>query len=120
MLRWLSANLQKGELDGHRIVSTATLEQMWTLVWDRTSEFAERAQRAGRPMRYWSIGQGLDWRVFTLGGEELINHGGADVGFRSDVLLWPAQSSGVVVMMNDEAGDPGGLSQIIYGMLRSN
>ena len=70
-------------------------------------------------MRYASIGQGLGWRVFTLAGQDLVNHSGADVGFRSDVLLWPAASSAVVVMMNDEAGDAGELSQIIYSILRA-
>ncbi len=52
-----------------------------------------------------------------LDGMDLVNHSGADVGFRSDVLLWPADPSAVVVMMNDESGDPGELSRIIYSVL---
>ncbi len=119
MLRWLAANLRKGELDGCRILSVAAIDEMWTMAWDRTVEFTERARRSGRPMRYASVGQGLGWRVFRLGGQNFVNHSGADVGFRSDVLLWPAESSAVVVMMNDEAGDPGELSQIIYSILRA-
>jgi CubicO group peptidase (beta-lactamase class C family) len=119
MLRWVAANLRKGELEGHRILPVAAIDQMWTMAYDRTAEFSERARRSGRPMRYASIGQALGWRVFTLQGQDLVSHGGADVGFRSDVLLWPAQSSAVVVMMNDEAGNPGELSQIIYSILLS-
>ena len=117
MLRWVAANLRKGELDGHRILSGAAIDQMWTMAYDRTVEFTERARRLGRPMRYASIGQGLGWRVFRLGGQDLVSHSGGDVGFRSDVLLWPAESSAVLVMMNDEAGDPGELSQIVYSIL---
>ena len=117
MLRWAAANLRKGELDGHRILSTAAIDRMWTMAYDRTSEFTERARQAGRSMRYASIGQGLGWRVFTLEGQDLVNHSGGDTGFRSDVLLWPADSSAVVVMMNDETGAPGELSQIIYSIL---
>ena len=119
MMRWLAVNLRRGELDGHRILSSAAYDQMWTMTYDRTAEFSERARQAGRPMRYASIGQGLGWRVFRLSGQDLVSHGGADVGFRSDVLLWPAESSAIVVMMNDEAGDPGQLSQIIYSVLQS-
>jgi CubicO group peptidase (beta-lactamase class C family) len=117
MLRWAAANLRKGELDGNRILPSPAIDRMWTIAYDRTSEFAERARRANRPMRYTSIGQGLGWRMFTLDGQYLINHSGGDTGFRSDVLLWPADSSAVVVMMNDEAGDPGELSRMIYSLL---
>jgi hypothetical protein len=87
------------------------------LTYDRTVEFAERARQAGRPMRYSSIGQGLGWRVLALHGQKLVEHSGSDVGFRADVLLWPADMSGVVVMVNDETGDPGELSQMIYSIL---
>lgn len=121
MLRWVAANLRQGELDGHRILSVAAIDQMWTMAYDRTPEFTERGRQSGRPMRYASIGQALGWRVFTLQGQDLVSHSGADVGFRSDVLLWPAQSSGVVVMMNDEARDPGELSQnhLLHSPVRS-
>ncbi|HEV8355848.1 MAG TPA: serine hydrolase domain-containing protein [Gemmatimonadales bacterium] len=117
MLRWAAANLHKGELDGHRVVSAASVDRMWAMVYDRTAEFAERARRANRPMRFAAIGQGLGWRIFTLDGQDLVNHSGGDTGFRSDVLLWPADSSAVVVMLNDEAGDPAELSRIIYKLL---
>lgn len=119
MLRWVATNLRRGELDGHRILSVAAIDQMWTMAYDRTGEITERARRSGRPMRYGSIGQGLGWRVLSLGGQDLVSHSGADVGFRSDVLLWPAESSAVVIMINDEAGEPGELSQIIYSILRA-
>jgi CubicO group peptidase (beta-lactamase class C family) len=71
MLRWAAANLHKGELDGHRILSVAAIDKMWTMAYDRTVEVGERARQAGRPMRYGSIGQGLGWRVFTLRGQNL-------------------------------------------------
>jgi CubicO group peptidase (beta-lactamase class C family) len=80
---------------------------------------AERARKAGKPMRYGSVGQGLGWWMFSLGGQNLVNHSGGDVWFRSDVLLWPAETTGVVVMMNDESGNPGELSQIIYRVLHA-
>jgi CubicO group peptidase (beta-lactamase class C family) len=117
MLRWAAANLHGGALDGQRILSPLTLARMWTMAYDRTQEMAERARRAGNPMRYAAIGQALGWRIFTLGGTDLVNHSGGDTGFRSDVLLWPADTSGVVVMMNDESGDPGELSRMIYSIL---
>jgi CubicO group peptidase (beta-lactamase class C family) len=84
--------LRRGELEGHRILSVAGIDQMWTVAYDLTDQYAERMRKAGRPMRYTSIGQGLGWRMFTLEGEKLVNHSGGDVGFRSDVLLWPADS----------------------------
>jgi CubicO group peptidase (beta-lactamase class C family) len=117
MLRWAAANLRKGELDGRRIVSIAAIDRMRAMSYDLTPQIAERAKRAGRTMQYASIGQGLGWRIFNLRGEDLVNHSGGDTGFRSDVLLWPADSSAVVVMLNDESGDPGELSRIIYSLL---
>jgi hypothetical protein len=92
---------------------------MWTPAYDLTPMYAELMARAGRPVLYTSVGQGLGWVVFTLEGQELVTHGGADQGFRSDVLLWPAESSAVVVLLNDEAADPGELSRIIFSMLRT-
>ena len=117
MLRWAAANLKKGELDGHRIISVAAIDRMWAVQYDQTQEFTERAKRASRPMLYAAIGQGLGWRIFTLQGQNLVSHSGGDTGFRSDLLLWPAELSAVVVMMNDEAGNPGELSRMIYALL---
>ena len=117
MLRWVAANGRRGELDGRRILPAAAYDRVWAVSYDRTAEVAERMRRAGRPMRYGSMGQALGWGVLTLGGERLINQCGADEGFRSDVLLWPAAESGVVVMTNNEIGDPAQLSQIIYEFL---
>ncbi len=70
MLRWAAANLRKGELDGHRIVSIAAVDRMWAMAYDRTTEFAERARRAGRPMRYSQSGKAsagghLCWMAWT-------------------------------------------------------
>ncbi|MEO8451247.1 MAG: serine hydrolase domain-containing protein [Gemmatimonadota bacterium] len=117
MLRWAAANVQKGELDGHRILSTASIDRMWTVTYDMSADIAQRMARGGRTPPYQSTGIGLGWWAYQLGDRRLIGHGGGDTGFRSTILLSPADSSAVVIMFNDERGDPSELARTMYSIL---
>lgn len=52
---------------------------------------------------------GLGWRVYQLGGEQLIYHGGWVAGFRADVAFSPQQDIGIVVLLNAESS---GISEL--------
>lgn len=49
-------------------------------------------------------GMGLGWQVLKLNGETIIQHGGADPGFRATAFFVPAKQSGVVVFTNGQEG----------------
>ena len=47
---------------------------------------------------------GLGWRIYQLGEEQLIYHGGWVSGFRADVAFSPHHDLGLVVLLNAESG----------------
>jgi beta-lactamase class C len=46
---------------------------------------------------------GLGWRIYQLGDQQLIYHGGWVAGFRADVAFSPQQNIGIVVLLNAES-----------------
>ena len=46
---------------------------------------------------------GLGWRIYQLGDEELIYHGGWVSGFRADVAFSPKHDIGMAVLLNAES-----------------
>ncbi len=52
---------------------------------------------------------GLGWRVYQLGEERLIYHGGWVSGFRADVAFSPQHNIGIVVLLNAESS---GISEL--------
>jgi CubicO group peptidase (beta-lactamase class C family) len=89
MSRWAIANLNHGELDGHRILKRETAESMWPPVVDALG-----------------MKEGISWFSTTLQGHRLILHSGGDVGFESLLVLAPDDSVAVVAMTNYGAANP--------------
>ena len=52
---------------------------------------------------------GLGWRIYQLGEEELIYHGGWVSGFRADVAFSPKHDIGMAVLLNAESS---GISEL--------
>jgi beta-lactamase class C len=52
---------------------------------------------------------GLGWRVYQLGDDQLIYHGGWVSGFRADVAFSPQHDIGIVVLLNAESS---GISEL--------
>lgn len=52
---------------------------------------------------------GLGWRIYQLGDEQLIYHGGWVSGFRADVAFSPQRDIGIVVLLNAESS---GISEL--------
>ena len=52
---------------------------------------------------------GLGWRVYQIGDEQLIYHGGWVSGFRADVAFSPQHGMGIVVLLNAESS---GISEL--------
>jgi len=82
MCRWALANLNRGELEGQRILKAETHDLMW---------------QAGTDV---SDGIGLSWKLGKRSGCQTVFHGGRDTGFRSFIMLVPDKSLGIVVATN--------------------
>lgn len=52
---------------------------------------------------------GLGWRVYQLGDEQIIYHGGWVSGFRADVAFSPQRDLGIVILINAESS---GISEL--------
>lgn len=92
MIRWLKVHLEKGELDGARIISPETLREMHTpqMVIAALPEDPEFS-----PTSY-----GLGWFVRTYRGHLQVEHGGAIDGFIAAVTLFPNDRLGIVAFAN--------------------
>jgi CubicO group peptidase (beta-lactamase class C family) len=85
MARWAMANMNRGELDGAKILRASTYD----LMWKPAAEFG------GRPSP-----TGISWFVSTYRGHLLVEHGGGDTGFRTALTMLPDQKVAVVWMTN--------------------
>jgi len=87
MTRWAMANLNRGELDGQRILKDSTYDVMW-------KPAGEQWQQIGIS---WFLGKHREHRT--------ISHSGGDTGFVSNLVMIPDKSIAVVMMSNfDRAG----------------
>jgi CubicO group peptidase (beta-lactamase class C family) len=86
MNRWMKANLQRGRLEGVRILPEEAYERAWrrhTVIKDET----------------WV---GLAWFHTRYRGRELYYHSGGDTGFSGVCILVPEEELGVTVMTNTD------------------
>lgn len=88
--RWAIANMNRGELDGHRILDGSTYDLMW---------------RRGGP-RAGKASIGMSWFLDELDGEESVFHDGGDDGFRTMLVMVPKRKFAFISMTNcDYMGD---------------
>jgi hypothetical protein len=84
MSNWAQANLNKGELDGTRILKTESYEALW----DTTVNFTENTKI------------GLSWFTNNYHGLRIVSHGGGDLGYRSNITLVPERQLGIILASN--------------------
>jgi CubicO group peptidase (beta-lactamase class C family) len=91
MNRWALANLNRGELDGKRILKRSTYDVMWK----PSADVGQISPLVPSDMKI-----GLSWFLREEKGHRFVSHGGGDVGFHSFLLLAPDDSISVVAMSN--------------------
>jgi CubicO group peptidase (beta-lactamase class C family) len=96
MARWAMANLNRGELDGQRILKSSTYDVMCKPAAD--VEFCRGDGNCRKP----GIQVGISWFIETKEGHQFISHSGGDDGFISYLLLAPDLNMALVVMQNSE------------------
>jgi CubicO group peptidase (beta-lactamase class C family) len=102
MTRWIVANLNRGELHGHRILEAASYDLLWS------------------PSTHMSPGAfqiGLSWFLSEYKGHRIVFHEGGDTGFRSFLLLLPDDGIGLVLASNWEQTDTGTLARGILDVV---
>ena len=85
MVQWILLNLNRGELNGHKILQDSTYDRMWI-----PTEVSGQ-QRVG-----------ICWFLRRYKGQQIVMHGGQDDGFLSTLVLLPIRKVGVVVMINTD------------------
>jgi CubicO group peptidase (beta-lactamase class C family) len=88
MSRWAIANMNKGELEGTRILDASSYE----LLWEPTVIVGTRH---GRQVRL-----GLSWFLSGFNEQPTVYHGGGDIGYRTNFLMAPDAGVAVIVLSN--------------------
>ena len=102
MIRWMLVNLNRGELDGHRILDAASYEHLW-------KPSTKKSQQGFQI--------GLSWFLGEYHGHRTVFHEGGDTGFRSFLLLLPDDGIGIVLASNWEQTDTGILARGILDLI---
>jgi CubicO group peptidase (beta-lactamase class C family) len=85
MTRWAIANMNRGELDGARILKSSTYEVMWK----SAGKFNGKASPAG-----------ISWFLDNYNGNKVISHDGEDTGFLTELAMLPDKKIAVVWLAN--------------------
>ena len=108
MSRWMLVNLNRGELDGRRILRAESQELLWT---------PTTAKPAGTVPLPRALQIGLAWAIGEHAGHRTVFHGGRDTGFRSYVLLLPDDGIGIVLASNWDQTDTPTLARGILDLM---
>lgn len=82
MSRWAIANMNRGELDGKRILKTSTYDLMWKPAGEKFQQI------------------GISWFLAKYRDLAIVQHSGGDTGFVSNLVLIPEKKIAVVMMSN--------------------
>jgi CubicO group peptidase (beta-lactamase class C family) len=108
MARWIIANINRGELDGSRILERSSYDTMWKPAAETSS------------VKQFGINHvGISWFLGELENEKTVIHPGGDTGFRTFLILVPARKVGVVVMMNCDSAPTQRVLDIVNTAVRT-
>jgi len=108
MTRWMLVNLNRGELDGRRILRGESHDLLWTPTTEKPADTV--------PMPH-ALEMGLSWGLGEHAGHRTVFHGGRDTGFRSYVMLLPDDGIGIVLASNWEQTDIRALARSILDLI---
>lgn len=84
MARWAIANLNRGQIDGNRILQASSYDTLWQ---PRSEKFP---------------GIGLSWFLSKHNGFRTVSHGGGDRGFSSNFVMVPERNLAVLMVSNTD------------------
>lgn len=104
MARWMLASLNRGELDGVRILQPESYDVMWQMqLRDSDPEAPDDPA--------------LGWWISRRYPERVMQHNGGDDGFLSNLRLWTESNIGIVILCNGYWCDPWNASHEVYRIL---
>ena len=87
LLRWAQANMNRGELDGQRILQASSFDEIWKpqahLGWDFDQQ-----------------DEGLSWILGSHRGYPVSHYWALDVGFHGSCYLVPQENAGAILLGN--------------------
>ena len=95
MTHWMLVNLNRGELDGKRILRDESYDLLWMATTDHEI--------------------GLAWYIYEEPGIREVSHSGSDLGFRSYIMLSPDDGIGIVMASNWQLTDTD--NEIVYDIM---
>ena len=84
MAEWLRLQLNRGEYEGHRLISEENLIETWTTQIDIAA----------------NVGYGMGWMIREWQGQPVVEHGGNVDGFSAQVAILPESNLGFVLLTN--------------------
>jgi CubicO group peptidase (beta-lactamase class C family) len=104
MTRYATAHLNRGVLDGARILPAESYENLWAVQVRHVRDDVDNDIA-------------LAWWVRRGSSELIVEHYGGDDGFRSHLCLWPERHQSVVVLCNVDWVDPGVVTGIVADLV---
>jgi CubicO group peptidase (beta-lactamase class C family) len=101
MTNWAFANLNRGELNGRRILK----EGSYDILWSPSAEVGE------------GLRVGLSWFLGSYRDAATVDHGGGDTGYRSSFTLLPEQNIGVIIASNYDRTPMGSIRDGVLDIL---
>ena len=102
MCNWAIANMNKGLFEGKRILEPKSYDMLW-----------EPAKLNNGN----SASVGLSWFIRNFRGNLMISHSGGDVGYRTNFVMLPKKSIGVVVLSNCDFAPIGGITNAVLAVM---
>jgi CubicO group peptidase (beta-lactamase class C family) len=84
MARWAIVNLNRGQIDGKRILKASSYDTLW------------------QPQSQKFPGIGLSWFLSEHKGFRTVSHGGGDRGFSSNFVMVPEENLAVLMVSNTD------------------
>ena len=89
--RMTMAYLNKGELNGHRILTEKSVNRMTT----------ESHIRQVNDKHKYFVRQGLGWQIYKDRGQLMLQHAGGGIGFSTIMQIYPDEKLGFILFSND-------------------
>lgn len=93
MSNWMIAWLNKGNFKGQKIIPTVYFDQATRAQNIKNDNFEEDA---------FLFADGFGWRLRSSYGRFRVEHGGNNYGFSSELMMFPFEKIGIVVLTNQD------------------
>jgi len=98
MARWATANLNRGQLDGTRILKASSYETLW------------------RPRSERFSGIGISWFLRRHNEFRTVSHSGSDQGFTSHLVMVPEKNLAILMVSNSDGAPIKSLTKIALNL----